>query len=384
MKKPRILALNAYYLPGYKGGGSIRAVVNLVGHLKGDFEFVVLTGEHDLNESQAYSTEARAATVAQEGYEIRYLPKGISLIQEMSQVLAKPWDLIYLNSFFSSGYAILPILLFRMRGRRKTPLVVAPRGELMEGALRNKRWKKLFFIAVARLVGHFRGVIVHATSEDEAAGIRALKLGQSAIMLAPDLPPRTEAEIPLEFTKIEGKLRVVFVSRIDPKKNLHFAIRTLSKLRVPVEFDVVGPVVDSVYWAECQQLIASMRKNIRVRYLGSVPHSEILGVFAAYDVFFLPTLAENNGYVILEALLAGCPVLLSNQTPWRGLESIGVGKDLPLEDPDAFLLALEELASLSPEAHADMRRRAQAYGRARLQASGDVEATRAMFMKALG
>jgi glycosyltransferase involved in cell wall biosynthesis len=127
-----------------------------------------------------------------------------------------------------------------------------------------------------------------------------------------------------------------------------------------------------------------MPGNIQVRYLGSVPHSEILGIFASHDVFFFPTLAENNGYVILEALLAGCPVLLSDRTPWRGLESIGAGKDLSLANPDAFRLALEELASLSPEAHAEMRRRAQAYGRARLHASEDIEATRAMFLEALG
>jgi glycosyltransferase involved in cell wall biosynthesis len=51
---------------------------------------------------------------------------------------------------------------------------------------------------------------------------------------------------------------------------------------------------------------------------------------------FLPSLGENFGHVIVEALSAGCPILISDRTPWRGLAERGVGWDLPLEDPAGF------------------------------------------------
>lgn len=211
-----------------------------------------------------------------------------------------------------------------------------------------------------------------------------MNLGASRIAFAPDLPPRLGTGIGLGHPKAAGRLNVVFISRIDPKKNLHFALEVLRGVQAPVNFDIVGPIGDEAYWAGCQRIMATLPGHIRVRHLGPVPHTEILQVFASHDLFLFPTQAENNGYVILEALLAGCPVLLSDRTPWRGLRELGVGWDLPLENPAAFGAALDELAALSSEEHNALRERAQAYGRDRLLAAEDVAATRAMFREAMG
>ena len=189
--------------------------------------------------------------------------------------------------------------------------------------------------------------------------------------------------MPLGAPKAEGRLRIVFLSRIDPKKNLHFALEVLGRVTTPVDFDIIGPIANEGYWEDCQQLIKALPESCQVRHLGAIPHTIILQTLAAYDLFFFPTQAENNGYVILEALLAGCPVLLSDRTPWRGLEVEGVGRDLPLEVPDAFSATLDKWATLTPAAHAAMKRKAQDYGRERLSASEDVAATRLMLLNAL-
>lgn len=384
--KPRLLVLAPYYLPGYKGGGCIRAVANLIGHLKEDFEFEVATGAHDLQEAEPYAAAARAGVIAAEGYQIHYFSGGWRLFQGLRRLRQEPWDLIYLNSAFSPGYTLLPLLLNRLGGRPWVPMVLAPRGEFIEGSLqshRSKHIKKRLFLWLARASGLYAGVTFQATSQEEAEGIRALGLREARIVLAPDLPPRSQEATASWPTKAPGELRVVFVSRIVPGKNLHFALEALRGVQAPVDFEIVGPIGDGAYWATCQQIMATLPGHIRVRHLGPVPHTEILQVFAAHDVFFFPTQAENNGYVILESLLAGCPVLLSDRTPWRGLRELGVGRELPLEDPAAFTAALEELAALGPEEHAALRERAQAYGRERLLASEDVAATRAMFLEAM-
>ena len=68
-------------------------------------------------------------------------------------------------------------------------------------------------------------------------------------------------------------------------------------------------------------------------------NDEVLSALSGHDLFFLPTLGENYGHVIHEALLSGSQVLLSDQTPWRGLTEAGLGWDLPLEGKGAFAAA---------------------------------------------
>ena len=53
-----------------------------------------------------------------------------------------------------------------------------------------------------------------------------------------------------------------------------------------------------------------------------------------HHVFLFPTLGENFGQVILEAMTAGCAILISDATPWRGLQEKGYGWELPLAQPN--------------------------------------------------
>src|SRR6266550_7544221 len=46
-KKPIVLVLVRYYLPGYKSGGPVRTIANLVDHLSDDLEFRIVTRDRD-------------------------------------------------------------------------------------------------------------------------------------------------------------------------------------------------------------------------------------------------------------------------------------------------------------------------------------------------
>ena len=74
------------------------------------------------------------------------------------------------------------------------------------------------------------------------------------------------------------------------------------------------------YWEKCQRIIDDLPENIQVKYNGTIGHEKVVREMASHDLFFLPTLGENFGHVIFEALAAGCPILISDQTPWRNLE----------------------------------------------------------------
>lgn len=151
-----------------------------------------------------------------------------------------------------------------------------------------------------------------------------------------------------------------------------------------VSFSVYGPAEDEGYLAECRKIAGTLPKNVEVSFMGPVSHDEVAGVMAAHDLFLFPTHGESFGYVILESLLAGTPVLTSDQTPWRGLREAGVGFDLPLDREEDFRRALLEFAKMDDEEHHRWSRRAWAYGVERARDESAVERNREMFRRALG
>ncbi len=167
-------------------------------------------------------------------------------------------------------------------------------------------------------------------------------------------------------------------------KNLETALAILSRLSgLAIEFNIYGTLEDTDYWRRCEAAIAALPPNIRVAYRGPVQPEDVETVLSGYDAFLLPTLGENYGHVIREALSAGLPVLISDRTPWRGLEARGAGADLPLDDLDAFARRIRDWAALSPERFEDMRRAARALGDDPVTAAAALEANRQMFLDAL-
>jgi glycosyltransferase involved in cell wall biosynthesis len=66
-------------------------------------------------------------------------------------------------------------------------------------------------------------------------------------------------------------------------------------------------------------------------------------VFGSAHLFFFPTKGENYGHVIAEALEAGCPVLISDQTPWSDVGDFDAGWSFSLDNKEGFLDAIKEL-----------------------------------------
>ena len=84
---------------------------------------------------------------------------------------------------------------------------------------------------------------------------------------------------------------------------------------------------------------------------------------SGHDLFFLPTLGENYGHAVHEALAAGVPPLISDQTPWRDLDEKGVGFVRELDDPECFVAVIQNLALYTSEEQAALKFRAVEYAR---------------------
>ncbi len=76
-------------------------------------------------------------------------------------------------------------------------------------------------------------------------------------------------------------------------------------------------------------------------------------------------------------------MLVSDQTPWRGLAARGVGWDLPLAAPERFRAAVDELVEMDAATFADRSARARAFGASCASDPAVVEANRGILELAL-
>jgi glycosyltransferase involved in cell wall biosynthesis len=362
---PKILIVADWYLPGYKAGGQITAVANLVESIGQEFELFVLTRDRDLTDQRPYSGIHRDEWQTVGGAKVLYT-SNLSFRHVRKRIFEVRPDVVYLNSFFSS--LVIKTLCLRKLGLLPAcSVVLAPRGEFSPGALKIKHWRKSLFGNGALRAGLYRGLIWHASSELErdniAALLQAAHEDRPCIHVAWDLPSRDWIEGTKGVSKqAKGAVtRFVFISRISLKKNLLFAIDALAGLTGHVEFDIFGPIVDPGCWKDCQQRIERLPDNLGVRYCGTVPHGSVPDVAGGYHFFLLPTQGENFGYVILEAMAAGCPVILSDRTPWRDLTKQGIGWDLPLDDPELWRKVLQQCVDMDQQTYAPFSDRAREF-----------------------
>jgi glycosyltransferase involved in cell wall biosynthesis len=377
-----ILTSVGHYLPGYKAGGPIRTLANMVDRLGDELEFKIVTADRDFEDTKAY-LEIKVDDWNRVGKaEVFYMSPRMQSLKEFKKILCSTGcDVIYLNSFFSPDFTIKPLLLRRLRLIPDKPLIIAPRGEFSPGALGLKSLKKRVYIMVAKAFGLYLGVVWQVSSEHEGADIRQWFGRGVPVVVAPNLPPviHSADELPPKNKKTAGCLKIIFLSRISRKKNLYGTLKMLKKLNGKVECNIYGPMEDKLYLAECQNIISSLPENIEVLYCGSVAHDRVNAVMRQHDLFFLPTLGENFGHVILEALCAGCPVLISDQTPWRDLKEKGVGWDLPLDRPDLFQDVLQKCVDMNGLEYVKWSERAREYGFGVTKDDGVVEMNRRLF-----
>lgn len=385
----RIFCFVAYYLPGFKAGGALRTVANIVQSLGGEFEFHLLTRDRDLGDERPYEGVESNTWVRNGPANVYYCGQRKLSIWLLAKIVnnVSP-DLIYLNSFFDFDLSIKIAWISRFGLIGKTPILLAPRGEFFEGAISIKARKKVAYIWVAKLLGIYRNVRWHASSQEEVETIcRVMGVRSGDVQIAVDLPtplPPPESQEATVAASDGAVLRIVFLSRISRKKNLRFALDALLEVRAAVVFDIYGPLEDGDYWEECQKLIAKMPANVSVRYCGVVEAAHVVSVFSGYDLFFFPTAGENYGHVIAEALQAGTPVLLSDQTPWRQLEADGLGWDLPLSDVKEFVRKIEDFAQIPLVERNGCRGEIKLQVMQRLSKSSILQATKDLFLNFQG
>jgi glycosyltransferase involved in cell wall biosynthesis len=289
---------------------------------------------------------------------------------------------LWLNSCFTD-FTVKPLVQRRLGRIDDTPVVLAPHGELLPQALQLKETKKKLYLSGARLGGLYDDLVWMATNRDEKDNIYNIFGDNATVRVAQNIPDRGLLASPGKKTKDAGELSVIFLSRISRIKNLDKALQVLMRMEeAQITFNIYGPVQDEDYWAACQRMINDLPSNVEATYHGTIPYEEVTAALTRHDLFFLPTQSENYGYVILEALAASCPVLISDRTPWQAIPDEGAGWIAPLHDDAAFAQALRDAAAMDEAAYASYRQSAHQLARERILDSQIVKEVRDLFVTA--
>lgn len=351
--KPQVLVFIGWYSPGFKAGGPVRSLVNMVDHLRDRIDFHIVTSDTDYTETQPYDgITPDSWTTLPGGERVWYASKNAAKAQAWKRLLKeRDWNSVYINGIYSWPFSVLPLWLLRGSRQRR---VVAVRGMLASGMLKHGTVKKRVFLAVMRALGCYRGVRFQATNAEELDDVKRWISQKADLQEVPNLGRKLTTDAPPQRQKKPGELRLVCVARIAVEKNTLFAIECLQGVKGDITFDLYGPIYDRPYWQRCQQAIAALPSNVKVNYKGVIDPEKVPALFADYHALFMPSQGENFGHTMAEALAAGLPLLISDRTPWRGLEANNAGWDLHLDARTPFIQALERLVAMDAEGHSRM------------------------------
>lgn len=350
--KSKVLLFTDWYLPGFKAGGPISSCAHLVESLGDSVDFRIICSDRDYMDSEPYRQ-----IVAD-----KWIPVGKALVKYLSpenQTYNSIFKLIeeftesklYINGVFSKSFSIFPL---RVASRLNREVILAPRGMLAPGALGIKSGKKRLYLAVAKSIGWYSKVHFHATNEHEADHIKKHFPKRSRITVIPNLPAIRPGNVLLP-QKEAGEIKIVCVARIAQEKNIHFALECLQSLSpaTKVSMRFIGSFYDVDYAEKCKKLAAKLPENVDVEFPGAMPPDAIQNEYQKAHLLFLPTLGENYGHAIIEALLSGTPVLISDRTPWRDLEKDGLGADISLEGAERFTNFIGTVAKMDYATYVD-------------------------------
>jgi glycosyltransferase involved in cell wall biosynthesis len=352
-QKKKILIFVDWYLPGYKAGGPIRSIANMYSQLKNEYDFRIVTSDMDLHEATPYANIISDRwTKGPDGCQVIYLSQIKRNYKEILKIIKEERaDFIYLNSVFSKVFTVFP-LLARKRHFPVRKVILAPRGMLGQGALQIKSAKKKVFLTWMKVTGLCSTIRWHASSTSEEAEIKKIFGKSASTKVALNLSEGTEIK-PIKKVKKQGEMKIAFLSRISFKKNLEGTLLLLAKSssQHQIQFDIFGPIEDAVYWSKCESIISTLPPHIKVNYRGAIANDKVAETLKNYHFSILLTFNENFGHSIIESMAAGCPVIISDQTPWRNLEKSLAGWDVSLQDENKILKVLHEAAEMNDETY---------------------------------
>lgn len=304
----KILTIIPSYKPAYIYGGPVRSVAALCEALatKGHEMSVLTTNANGKTDLPVTVGEATNIDGVQVTYFKRLTRDHANFSPSLLRAFWKQctaFDVVHIHSWWN--LVTIPVMMM-CRLKKITP-ILSPRGSVTTYTMQHqKSFAKNFFHNTFGS-GLLRQAVMHVTTAMEKQDVEIL-IHPKATFVIPNI-----LELPQTAQITNGKadhLRLLYLGRIDPKKNIELLLNTLlHNFHVPFTLDIVGDG-EVAYINSLKQRTAS---NKHITWSDPIHSNAKWKTLASADVLLLPSYNENYGNVILEALSQGTPVLISDQ-----------------------------------------------------------------------
>jgi glycosyltransferase involved in cell wall biosynthesis len=210
------------------------------------------------------------------------------------------------------------------------PFVITPHGMLEPWALNNSLWKKRMAAWLFENKNLRMASCLHALCDAEAENFRHYGL-RNPIAVLPNgvdlnslhpLPHRDA--ITERFPTIRNRRRLLFLSRLHPKKGLENLLEAWRRLAPDFQdwcLLIAGSGLPD-YEQQLHVRVRELKMDTQVVFLGPVHGPDKLQALAAADLFVLPSFSEGFSMAVLEAAAAGLPVLLTRGCNFQELARV--------------------------------------------------------------
>jgi glycosyltransferase involved in cell wall biosynthesis len=324
----RVLYISSVYKPAYAYGGPARSIPSLCeGLAEAGAGIEVFTT--NANRGRRLDVPL-ARPLAVEGVPVTYFPVASeryfyapSLVEAVRRNVHE-FDIVDIDALFSA--LLEPVAaICRKAG---VPYLVPPHGQLLPGALLEKRWKKRLYLKLAGLRTLNGAAGIHCADTVEAESLARAGVNAPAFVVPNGLDLKPPAESGLVRAQIgipDSAPLLLFVGRFHGVKRLDVAVATLAALE-SAHLLLVGP--------DQENLEPSLRKQAsscgcaeRLHFLPLQSSEALRRIHAAADLFIMPSDRESFGMAAAEAMAAGLPVLVSDNVSvgrWAQAAQAGV------------------------------------------------------------
>lgn len=256
--------------------------------------------------------------IEEDGAVFRYFPKRSEFYKvapAFSRWIGRhvrDYDVVHIHALFS----FTSVVAARAARRAGVPYVLRPLGTLSRyGVTRRRPWLKRLSLKLVEgpLLRH--AAAVHFTAEAERAEAEELgiPMRSAVIPLAVATGPVAEPGLFIaRFPQLQDKRIVLFLSRLDPKKNVEGLLRAFRLIgeSLPDTRLVIAGDGEPGYAAGLKRLANELGLADRVVWTGFIDGELKVSAYATAQVFVLPSFSENFGIAAAEALMAGLPCVL--------------------------------------------------------------------------
>jgi glycosyltransferase involved in cell wall biosynthesis len=229
------------------------------------------------------------------------------------------FDVIHIHALFSFA----SVAAARIARLKNVPYIIRPLGTLGAYGVSQRR-PLLKRASIKLLEGPIleHAALVHFTSKSELEEAQLLGLRfEGAVIPLGVMSPVADTPGMREAARSGRAKRILFLSRIDAKKNLEGllqAFATVALARPKIMLQIAGSG-DLEYVARLKAQAEALSIADRVEWLGHVGGDVKRQLFENADMFALPSFSENFGIACVEAMLSGLPCILS--------EGVGIAQD---------------------------------------------------------